>query len=212
MLHGHERCGDLRDVILLGPDRAVMVMLDTTGTGTTGFVCAASILAGLRTAIEHDPDRVDLERTFNSINRSLAGKKTRQIVACCGVYVDLTTSSLTYLNAGMPPPTLLIAPGRTVSLDRSNLLLGVDGEYIHEHTTLELPDMFRLICYSDGLVEAVNISGTPFGDQALQDVITDRKCFATPSLIVEDALQQLGQHLDRKPIEDDATICVLSRG
>jgi phosphoserine phosphatase RsbU/P len=211
-LLGCERCGDLRDVILLGQDKAVVLMMDATGTGMTGFVHAASVLTGLRAVIEHDPDGVDLQSAFNSINRTLASKATRQLVSCLAIAVDISRGSLTYLNTGMPPPILLIAPGRFLSLDRTNLLLGVDAECTYEPTMMELPEAFRLIGHSDGLVEAVNASGTDFGVQHLHDVIAERASFANPSTLVETAMTKLVEHLNGKPIEDDATILVLSRG
>jgi len=211
ILHGHARCGDLRDIIALH-DKIIVLTLDTGGTGTTGFVYAASIMAAMRAVVEHDPDHIDIEGCFNSVNRSLAGRKTRQVVACCAVLIDLSNSSLTYVNAGTPPPIMLIAPGRSLPLDRSSLLLGVEANHVYEHTTIELPDAFRLVTYSDGLTEAVNLDGNPFGEQALQDIVLDREAFATPSLIVEAAIKKLTEHMARKPIEDDAPIQVITRG
>jgi hypothetical protein len=37
-----------------------------------------------------------------------------------------------------------------VTLDQSSLVLGVDVDYIYDTTRVDLPEVFRVVCYTDG--------------------------------------------------------------
>jgi sigma-B regulation protein RsbU (phosphoserine phosphatase) len=81
-----------------------------------------------------------------------------------------------YSAAGHPPLLLWRRAARTLlELNESGLLLGVrpSEEYAQTEFTLETGD--RLLVYTDGLVEAVNARGEPFGEAQLGEFITTHR-------------------------------------
>ena len=77
-----------------------------------------------------------------------------------------------YSAAGHPPLLLWHRATRTLlELNESGLLLGVrpGEEYAQTEFTLEAGD--RLLVYTDGLVEAVNVRGEAFGEARLGEFI-----------------------------------------
>jgi serine phosphatase RsbU (regulator of sigma subunit) len=212
LIRGNERCGDLRLAIPLEENRLLLAMVDAGGSGISGLMQGASILAAIRTVVQHDGDHIDLVATMNSINQSLAGTKTRQLVACSVLLLDPLSEKLTYINAGMPAGFLLIAPGRSVPLERTTLLPGVQADYLYEATTIDLPETFRLVCYSDGLPEAAKPNGDPLGEPGVHNVLLSREVFGMPASALDALNNLLNEHLGQEPPSDDATIVVISRG
>jgi serine phosphatase RsbU (regulator of sigma subunit) len=62
--------------------------------------------------------------------------------------------SLTWTNAGHPPPVLLRPDGTAELLETTpNLLLGLDPEAVSVDHRIELPDGSTVVLYTDGLIE-----------------------------------------------------------
>ncbi|MGB6162546.1 MAG: PP2C family protein-serine/threonine phosphatase [Pseudonocardiaceae bacterium] len=81
----------------------------------------------------------------------------------------MSTGKLSYLVAGHPPPLLLRANRTVKSLQYGRRVpLGIPGcdvEVVHEH----LEPGARLLLYTDGITEARDAHGRPFGTNRLID-------------------------------------------
>ena len=210
---GQVRCGDLCDVVHVDEHRCGVVIIDGGGHGISGLAQASAIRMGLRTALAtSDEAVVDPAPVLSALSRSIAESPGRQVVPCCFVGIDLSLGKLSYVNAGGMPPLLMVAPGRLVTLDQPSLVLGVDADYHYESTRVDLPEVFRLVCHSDGLVEATNASGEALGDQHLHETLLDREAFSSPEGIVAAVSDTLNSHLADGDPADDATVLVVGRG
>ena len=208
---GQKRCGDFCDVINLDDHRAAVLVVDGGGQGIAGLVQAAAIRSGIATALEAGGEDPDVAAIISALNRSAAHQKTRQLVTCTLVLVDAASAQIAYINAGGMPPLLLTGPGRLVTLDQPALLLGVDEDYPYEATTVDVPQQFKLICHTDGLVDAVNAADEGFGEQRLHDALLERDAFAAPADIISRLGGAMESHLAGNPLLDDALICVVSK-
>jgi serine phosphatase RsbU (regulator of sigma subunit) len=177
-----------------------------------GLTQANAIQTAIRTAVQVGTDLSDVSGILNSLNRAIAGRSDRQLVTCSLVTVDVSAGRIAYVNAGGMPPLLLAGPGRLITLDHSSLLLGVDGDYVYETTSVDLPPSFRLVCHSDGLLDAANAAGEVFGERRLHELLLDRAAFAEPAALVQRASDALSSHLAGQHRDDDATLLVLGRG
>ena len=210
---GRARCGDLSDFVSLDEQRCYGFVADGGGRGITGLVQASALRAGLRAALSIAPDSLlDPSPLFNEMNRMVAGSSTRQIVPCTYVGLDTAAGKMVYINAGGMPPLLMVAPGRLVTLDAPSLVLGVDAEYHYEPTRVDLPESFRLVCNTDGFIEAVSVAGEALGDRRLHEVLLERDAFAPAADLLAKLAKAYSSHLAGAQPDDDATVMVISRG
>jgi len=210
---GRARCGDFGDVIHVDEQRCCAVIIDGGGRGITGIAQASAIRMAIRAAVSVSDEAVmDPSGVFTAINQMIAHQHTRQIIPCTFVGIDMSAGKLVYINAGGPPPLLMVAPGRLVTLDQASLVVGVDPDYLHEGTRVDLPEVFRLVCHTDGLTESSSASGEPLGDQRLHEVLLDPDTFGSAG----DVLARVGNawttHLAGAHPDDDALALVVARG
>lgn len=210
---GRARCGDFGDVVHLDEQRCCAIVIDGGGHGITGIVQASAIRMAVRAALSvSDEGLMDPGTIFNAVNQIVAPTRTRQILPCTYVGIDMSVGKLVYINAGGMAPLLMVAPGRLVTLDQSSLVLGVDPDYLYEATRVDLPEVFRVVCHTDGLTEATSAAGEALGDQRLHEVLLDRDSFTSAG----DVLARIGNawtsHLAGAYPDDDALVLVVSRG
>ena len=123
--------------------------------------------------------------------------------------LDPTNGSLMYINGGHDPPILLRASGAIERLDPTGPAVGIlpDMKFSIENTTLDEHD--TLIAYTDGVPDALNPAGEPFGEDRLLALIE------TPSDNAEELKDRivdgLHSHIAGKSQYDDITMFVLRR-
>ena len=98
--------------------------------------------------------------------------------------LDLATGALRYSCAGHNPPLLFRAADLSVvELTTPGIALGVleDVTLDEAEVTLEVGDV--LVCYTDGLTEAINAAEEAFGVPRLIDVILERHAASAVELV-----------------------------
>lgn len=210
---GRLRCGDFAAVIHADEQRCALVVIDGGGHGMTGISQAAAMQMSFRAALGlADASVMDPVPVFNALNHLIAASNGRQVLPCTYVGIDMSAGRLIYINAGGMPPLLMIAPGRLVTLDQNSLVLGVDHDYLYEGTRMELPEVFRLVCYTDGLTEASSAGGDSIGANRLHEVLLEREAFAGPNDVISRISSMWSSHLAGSAGDDDASIYVIARG
>lgn len=212
LLAGHGRCGDFCDVIHLDDKRSVVLVTDAGGQGILGVAQANGIRTAVRAGLTMEGLAPGIEHLMSAINRSFTARQGRQLVTCTLLSIDIGKGQITYVNAGGPPPLLLAGAKRLVTLDQPSLMLGIDTNYGYEASVVDLPADFRLICHTDGLLEATNGTGEAFGAQRLHDLLLHDDAFEGPSAIIDRIVKACDQHRSGKAYDDDALIAVISRG
>lgn len=209
---GRLRCGDFAAVIPVDEHRCGILAIDGGGHGITGMAQANAIRTAVETAIAVSEDALlDPGPMFNAINGLMARSAARQIVPALFVGIDMTSGKLSYINAGSMPPLLMVAPGRLLTLDQSGLVLGVDPDYVYHRTRVDLPEVFSLVCHTDGLTEAVSTTGQSFGEQRLHETLLNRDAFGTAASVLGAVDKAWSTHLTGAQPADDALILVLAR-
>ena len=210
---GRLQCGDFATVIHPDAQRCGLLVIDGGGGGIMGIAQAAAIRTSIEAAGAAVEDLiVDPAPVFNAINTLIAKSQARQILPCTFVGMDATSGKITYINAGGMPPLLMVAPGRLLTLDQTSLVLGVDADYVYQTTRVELPDVFRIVCCTDGVTEATSAGGQPFGDQRLHETLLDRDVFGTASQVLAAIDKAWSIHLATAQTADDALVLVVGRG
>lgn len=124
--------------------------------------------------------------------------------------VDPPTGDLRYTNGGHNPPLLLRANGRVEKLDPTGMVLGIieDARYRESQLVLGVGDV--LVCYTDGVTEAVDNAMNEYGVPRLTDTVR-RVRDLDAEHIVDTILTDLAAHTGERPAFDDVTLVVLKR-
>jgi phosphoserine phosphatase RsbU/P len=185
-------------------DTAHFAILDTTGHGIRAGVGTSVALAAIRSARRADDELTAQAEAVDAVFASELDDRPFTTAVLARLALD--TGVLTYVNAGHPAP-LLLRNNRVVRrLDRGRRLpLGIDDPHTAvDEEALEPGD--RLLCFTDGVVDARNGAGEPFGEGRLID-LAERQEFAR--LPAPETLRRLAEavasHLDQPPA-DDATL------
>ena len=144
--------GDWYDAIGLTGGRVLLVMGDVSGKG----LAAASTLGALRSAIRayalegHGPAQI-----AGRLNTFVLAEAAREHMATLVLAVfDPVQATLSYVNAGHPPPLTLSPDGTRRFLDGARSVpLGVLPFPGYEEEALMLEPGAALVLYTDGLIE-----------------------------------------------------------
>ncbi len=150
--------GDFWDCIAVPDGRAALVIADVAGHGDRVGVAASRIkhLLAVATASGRSPGSA-----LALADRRLADEN-EPIATAAIVVVDPATGTLTWSNAGHPPPVVVRSSGKTEELVRTGPLLSwLGGPWEARTTTLAAGDC--LLLFSDGLVESHDAGGEQLG-------------------------------------------------
>jgi PAS domain S-box-containing protein len=155
---GREVGGDWWDVLQLPDGRVGLIVGDVSGHG----VHVAPSMAKLRHSIDgvlmHGASPAD---AVTAASRLLEAKRPGSYATAFVSLYDPCTRTLVYSRAGHPPPLLVLDDGVVVSLDHAGgTLLGLN-QRPRSAATIQLPEQFELVAFTDGLVEE---PGLPYDD------------------------------------------------
>ena len=133
-------------------------------------------------------------------------------MTCFAAIIDVTASELTFVSCGHPAPYLCRASDRGIELSalvgRGNLIgAGPPAPPKVVHRTLQPGDL--IVWYTDGVVEAQDPAGTPFGDRRLQQLLRRlERARLTPPAVHDLVQASVGAHRAGQPLGDDETVVV----
>lgn len=210
---GKVRCGDFATVVPIDRQRCFAVVLDGGGHGVLGVAQCHAVGAAIRAAVAASPGALmEPSGMFKAINRMIAESPSRQVIPCVYAGIDTAAKKLVYINTAGVQPMLLVGHGRVVDLDQSSLVLGVDKDYAYAANRVDLPDAFRLVCLTDGFVEAVNTGGETIGDQRLHDALLELEDLPSATAIMSKIGGVWTAHMGGAAGDDDALALVLGYG
>lgn len=200
--------GDYVDVVHLGEDAWWIVVADVSGKGIPAALVMAEVRAAVHLLAPQAIGPDELLRRINMLLLQSTGKK--DFVTLFAGELSPESGRLRYVNAGHPPPLLSTATGiRT--LPRRTIPLGVLEELpgLTVHTAF-LAEGDRLICYTDGITERMNVGQELFGEERLSDFVQGHGGEDVGPLTAQlmDEVRRFGGGL---PFEDDITILVIQR-
>ena len=125
--------------------------------------------------------------------------------------LDPETGAISYINAGHNPPLILSPGGESVrELESSALPLGIVAGQVFETSQLTLASGEMLVSFSDGIPEAMNATGEPYGDERLLAALRQHAAEPAPAL-VEIITRLVDEYVGGAPQADDMTLLIISR-
>lgn len=167
--------GDYFDLVQLSDDSVAVAVGDVCDHG----VPAALLMTSVRTLLRalclqgHSPDRV-----LEGINLALCQDPSRPrdlVVSLFLAKIDFRKRELQFANAGQVPPLLWDhAREQPEALAAREGALGSSLRSRFEASSLHLGPEFRLLLYSDGLIETGSPQGELFGLPRLRSAVCDQ--------------------------------------
>jgi serine phosphatase RsbU (regulator of sigma subunit) len=167
-----EVSGDFIDLIPLTAGRWGILVADVSGKGVAAALYMAMVRTLIRTySYEHEGSPAEVAGAANL--RILADTSDEFFTTAFYGVLDPSTGRLVFCNAGHNPPVLLRArDGAVEELGATGIPLGMIADTQWEERGLTLAPGDRLLAYTDGVTEAMNVDEEPFGDRRLVDVAT----------------------------------------
>lgn len=138
------------------------------------------------------------------------GESNMFITVFYGV-LEPATGELSYVNAGHNPPLVFpVGAGPARELESSALPLGIVSGQVYEIARTTLAPGEQLVSFSDGITEAMNLAGEPYGDERLHATLHAHS--GTPALaLVETITRLVDEYAAGAPQADDMTLLIIQR-
>ncbi len=201
--------GDFYDTFEVEPGKTAILLGDVSGKGVP-----ASLLTGLIEGAVRGGDwagsAAAQEKAATKLNGLLCDRATHERYATMfWSSFDAAAMRLSYINAGHFPPLLFRARGGDVeTLNEGGPVLGILRGAAFRQATLEIAAGDLLVAYSDGIVEASNAQGEPFGEDRLRHAVElylDRPV----EEIRDQVLAAVRNFAGSVPADDDRTLWVV---
>lgn len=200
--------GDLYDFFVLDNNKFCFAIGDVSGKG----VPASLFMAVTRTLLRSIADKFKAPADImNVLNKSLSlNNESCMFVTFFLGILDIKTGRLSYANAGHNPPLHIKVNGDVVFMDMgTSIPLGLMGDYAYSESTIQLLKGEKIYCYTDGISEAENAKQILFGEQKIQEVITENYA-ADPKGIINKVAESLEKHVDGYEQSDDITMMTIN--
>ncbi|HRY42890.1 MAG TPA: PP2C family protein-serine/threonine phosphatase [Thermoanaerobaculia bacterium] len=200
--------GDYFDFLPLAGGRIGLAFGDVAGHGLTSGIVMAMTKSALLVQTGHDPSPVKVMEVLNETVRKTAPK--RMLMTFFFGVLDPATGNLRYCSAGHLDPYVVRAGGERLDpLSAWGFPLGVRRREPFVEHVARLHPGDRLVLYSDGLIEALDDDGEPFGFSRFEEVLT-RAARDGAGEIRQALLTAVRRFTRNRPPEDDQTLVVLS--
>ena len=156
--------GDFYDFIPLPDDNLGLVVADVSGKGVPASLIMASVRAALRAQVDNVYYLYEVIRRVNLM--LCRDTHVEEFVTLFYGVLDARNKRLTYCNAGHPPG-LLLRDGKIIELGSENMVLGVDANEQYQQSIIDLKADDALLIYTDGLLDAMNLTNDRFGKDRL---------------------------------------------
>lgn len=197
--------GDLFDLVPLEGERLFLCIGDVTGHGLGAALFMARTIGLVRLLAHQIAAPAELLTTLN--DRLCDSRSNGPYVTLfCGV-LDGASGQFTYANAGHCPP-LKLAPDRVTTLAvPRGVLLGAFPGLAYQEMEAHLEPGEGLLLYTDGLTEAENRQGKPFGLEPCLQLPGG----AAPEALLEQLLGSWSRFTELDPPADDCALLAIQR-
>jgi hypothetical protein len=200
--------GDYFDFLTMPNGEIGIAFGDVSGHGLTSGIVMAMAKSALLVQVGYDPSPCAVMNVLNDIVMKTAPK--RIMMTFFFGLLDPVTQTLRFSSAGHLDPYVFRAGARRLeSLSSWGFPLGVRRREPFTEHTVDFDDGDRLILYSDGLIEAIDDDGDPYGFDRFEKTI-----LACGHMDAEDIkkslLNSIRKFTRNRPPEDDQTLVVVS--
>ncbi|MDG2035189.1 MAG: PP2C family protein-serine/threonine phosphatase, partial [Pseudomonadales bacterium] len=152
--------GDFVEYVTVGADHVVFFMADVSGHGASSAfvtVLMKNLTARMRSDYSrHGNDGILHPAEFLAqANAELLGTGIGKHATLFYAVLDTQNNRLTYSVAGALPVPILITDGEARYLEGQGAPVGLFEQTNYQEKTVDLPDKFRFMMFSDGILEVL---------------------------------------------------------
>ncbi len=201
--------GDLYDVALLPDGKIIFLVADVSGKGMGAALLMSNILAAFR--ILYAQHEFDLCRAVVQISNQMVKYSAPENFATLFIAVlDPQTDEICFINAGHNPPVVIRADGSHAHMEASGIMIGALPFDAWQQETLTLEPGESIVIFTDGVTEAERVDGEQFGEERLEDVLTESRTLDAEELC-EKIMDAIKVFVEGAPQSDDITMLILQR-
>jgi len=198
--------GDYYDVIPISETRYGIAIADVSGKGAGAALLMSNLQAGLQALATGDDDLPTMVGRINNLIHRNTGLD-KFITFFYGI-LDTEHRTFTFCNAGHNPPYRFNASNSIDELMTGGIILGMMPDMPYEMETISLCPGDRLVLYTDGITEAMDLDEEEYGEDRLQDAVKSR-----PEMTAQALMDGIGEEVraftGTAPQSDDITMLVL---
>ncbi|MEO8034317.1 MAG: SpoIIE family protein phosphatase [Acidobacteriota bacterium] len=198
--------GDYYDVFNLDKSRLAVAIGDVSGHGLSTGLVMAMVKAAITTLVEEGADEGSLFRRLNDL--VFRSTERRAFMTLGFTIFDLEHGHIRHTNAGHLYPYLIRRGQLPAAIESPSLPLGVRSEITTHTVDLDLIEGDAIVYLSDGIVEAQDEDGEPFGFEKLEALLAGTES-RSPDAIRDEILDAVARHCGGRPADDDRTVMIL---
>jgi serine phosphatase RsbU (regulator of sigma subunit) len=196
--------GDFFDLIPLATDLCMLVIADVSGKGPSAALQAAMVQGIVHAASRSSPELPFLMSTLNEciLTRSVEG----HFVTVFAATLD-SNGRLRYTNGGHTRPLWIQTNGQVIELAEGGPPLGIFENAVCPQGSVQLRPGDLLLLYTDGVTEAEDPGGNPFGIACLLEWARDQ-VGRLPAEVKDSLITAVSQFCGGNRQADDLTVLV----
>ena len=207
----YELGGDFYHRQPLSADRDLVVCFDVSGKNISAALSTSLISSFFSTLeIAHGFDDMGFGDIIGTLNTVLCRQTPPELfVAALFMFFDRRDDTLSVFNLGYSP--LMVIEDGVESIPPDYPPLGIDEELHDDLQARRIPRRpgLRLFSASDGLADAQNRYGEPYGDEGVLSVVTRNATGTTGPQFLEELHQDVRTFIGDASRTDDITMIVL---
>ena len=203
--------GDFVDMFQPANRRLFFCVCDVSGKGVAAALFMAASQGAINAAATKN-QALDIRAIANEANRQLCGENPMGLfVTGILAVLDLDRAEMEYVCAGHEPAYLFDTGGsrRTLPMTQG-MPMGVFDDFEYQSHREPLRPGDSIFLYTDGLTDAVNLSGDLFGKDGLESTLDSASTYS-PEDMVGHVWTEIGNYSTGTPAADDMTCLVLRR-
>ena len=203
--------GDFVDVLEPSGGKLFFTVCDVSGKGVAAALFMAASQGAINAAASESQNG-DVGAIATEANRRLCAENPMGLfVTGVLAIVDLERAVMEYVCAGHEPAYLVAGDDSRRPLPMTGgVAMGVLDDFEYESREEKLRPGDALFLYTDGLTDAVNLTGELFGKERLEATL-DGASARSPEEIVDHVWSEIGAYSAGAAAADDMTCLVLRR-
>lgn len=192
-------------------DRTRIIIADSMGKGIPGGLLMSNLQGALRVLSEMTDCSATLLTDLNQwICHNIPMTKFISLFCIELPSPSETDATITYTNAGHPPPILLRNNGEIQLLQAAGIVLGVHESSAYASADIEIEPGDMLLMYTDGVTEAQNQQGEMFDEERLLEFVKSH-AEQDPESLLDDLVSEIREFKGNWDLDDDFTVLALRK-
>jgi serine phosphatase RsbU (regulator of sigma subunit) len=198
--------GDFFNYFPLPKGEVAILVGDVSGKGVAAALLMANLQATLQARLPLEPD---LSVLASQLDYEIHGNTPPEVYLTLFMSIlDPVQGILRYVNAGHNTQFALHSQGTIEKLESTGRPLGLMPGGSFEQKSIDLKGGDGLFLYTDGLVEAENAQGEPFGGERLESVLFEERTHGINEILIR-VEEENSRHRGSVEAADDATMLAL---